>query len=154
MEDLQKAISILLNPAQNYSNEIKQQAAQICEQIINEHKTDYAFFFEILRINNDIYTQFWSLGALESIITRFYLTYDISLRRQLHDFYFLFLEQNSTIVFSNPLICQKFSLIFILVVKVDYPEQWPEAFTSLLKLPNLEICATSLQHKLHYIGIF
>ncbi len=153
MENLQKAIGILLNPKQFYSNEVKQEAERYCQRVIEEHKTDYAFFFQLLEACSDIYFQFWLLSALETILVQYYPGYPPTLRQQLHEYYFLMLEQKPLVVFTHPQIERKYSLLFILLLKADYPDQWPDAFEKLLSLPNLEVCSKDVGAQIKYTGI-
>ena len=151
MEDLQNAISILFNPKQFYTNETKQTAEQYCNKVIEEHKTDYAFFFNLMELYQDLYLQYWLLGALEVIIRQFYPGYPPPLKQQLHEYYFVMLEKKPMIIFANPHITKKYSYLFILLVKADYPNEWPEAFDKLLALPNMESAAQDIGAKFKYI---
>jgi len=150
MEDLQKAISILYNPKQFYSNQTKQEAELYCNKIIADHKTDYAFFLNLLEIFQDLYVQYWLLSALEVIIRQYYSNYAIENRKTLHEYYFTFLEQKPGIVFSNSQLMHKYSFIFTLLVRTDYPEYWPDAFDKLLALQNTENSMKDLNIKLAY----
>jgi len=152
MEELKSVISVLFNPIKFHTNEEKQQAEQYSNNIIQSHKTDYSFFFNLMEMCPDIYIQFWALSALEVIIKQHYPSYPIELRKQLHDLYFLMLEKKPMIIFGNQLIEQKYSFLFILLLKADYPQYWPEAFDKLLTLLNIEICLQDINAKFKYIG--
>lgn len=152
MEDVKRAILLGTNPQQNYSNEIKQQAQKFLENIIVEHSKDHQFFFQLLKSDTNTFIKFWALSGLETILRNYYSGYTAPLKMQLHEIYFQFLEKEPSVIFSEQCIESKYSLLFSLILRSDYPEQWPDAFTRLLSLLKLEVCSYSLPDKLHYLS--
>ncbi len=150
MEELQKLVHILLNPQQNYSNEVKVQTQAQSEKIIADHAQDCAYFFQVLESSADIYTKFWTIDAICRIVARYYPSYSPALKQQLHDLYFATLERNPMAVLANPCIENRYALVFVGLIRASYPTVWPSAFVKLLSLLCTELAGKSIEHKLRY----
>ena len=147
MEELQKLVHILLNPQQNYSNEVKLHTQATCDKLIAEHAQDYSFFFSIIQSTDDPYLKFWAIGALGSVVEKFYAAHPVELRAKLHELFFAFVETNPAALFANTFIENRYALLFISIVKADYPTHWPDAFGRLLGLLNSKISDFALKIK-------
>lgn len=146
MEELYKTIEELLNPKQNYPNEIKVETQGYLEKIICEHASDCNYFFSLLNVGTGMYVKFWAVGALEQIILKYYNSYTKQMKDQFHDLYFNLLLNEPSVVLCNPHVESKYALLFILLVRSDYPTQWPDAFTRLMILLKQQSLSSQLRY--------
>lgn len=133
----------LLNPKENYPNEVKVRTQEYLESVISSHSQDCGFFFKLLHDTPSPYVKFWSLSALEKIITSHYQTYDLQTRAKLRVVYFDILEKRPDLVLCDAHIEHKYALLFILLVRADYPSVWPDAFLRLMSLLKISCDAAS-----------
>lgn len=154
MEELCKIIEELLNPKENYPNEIKVKTQEYLENIISAHQADSGFFFALMKESPNLYVRFWALSALEKIITNQYVNYDFETRAKMRNLYFDILLNYPGLVLCDAHIEHKFALIFILLVREDYPTYWPDAFTNLLSLLKIPSNDPVSPLKFQYLSIF
>jgi len=150
MEELQKLVHILLNPTQNYSNEIKLNTQIACNKIIETHSLDYAFFYNLIQTTSDPYIKFWAIGSLGTIVEKFYNNHSIALKQNMHNLYFSILESNPAAILSDNFIENRYALLLISIIRADYPIKWPDAFTRLLGLLNIKSAMENMALKLKY----
>eukprot|EP01022_Parablepharisma_sp_SALTPOND_P000947 TRINITY_DN105311_c2_g1_i1.p1 TRINITY_DN105311_c2_g1~~TRINITY_DN105311_c2_g1_i1.p1 ORF type:complete len:550 (-),score=42.74 TRINITY_DN105311_c2_g1_i1:2202-3851(-) len=148
MEELQKLVHIALNPQQNYSNEVKFHTQAQFDKIIADHSQDCDFFFNIIRSTTDPYIKFWAIGALGSIVEKFYPSYPVSLKQSLHESYFALLESSPAVILTDTFIENRYALLFISIVKIGYPADWPDAFKKLLGLLDSKAVASDFAYKI------
>jgi len=151
MEDLTNAILTQLNPKPGTSGEMQVNAKAYCMKVIQNHHKNYLYFFNLFQTSSDIFVKFWSLGAIEEIIKNYYNAYDVPLRKQLHECYLQIIERQPAIILCSPYIEAKYASLFCTLLKEDYPNYWPDAFTRLLSLLKLEVC-TNPSAKMQYIS--
>ena len=152
MDELTYAILTQLNPKFGVSAELQSKAKDYCAKVIQEHYSDYMYFFTLLQGASDIYVKFWSIGALEEIINNYYNKYDAGSRHQLHECFLSILEKEPGTVLCSPYIESKYANLFCLILREDYPESWTDAFTRLFSLLQLQVCATTPPVKIKYIS--
>jgi len=152
MDDLTRAIMIQLNPTPDITPEIQFSAKSYCTKIIQDNRKNISYFFDMMQSSPEIYVKFWTISALEEIVTNYYHEYDIALRQQLHNFYFQILEKFPGAIFCSPYIESKYANLFCLILRQDYPDYWADAFAKLFQLLQSELCASTPSLKIQYIG--
>ena len=152
MEELQRIIHITLNPQQNYSPEIRLQTQAQCDKIILDHAQDFAFFFNIIRSASDSYVKFWAIGVIGQIVERFYSSYPLLLKESLHKMYFDVINECPISIFSDSFIENRYALLFITILKVDFPFEWENAFEMLFKITSNQIASKDFTVKIKFIG--
>ena len=152
MEQLTYAIMAQLNPRPDVTPAIQSTAKAYCAKFIQDNRKNFGCFLDLLQTSPDLYVKFWSIAALEEIVTTYYQEYDVALRQQVHECFFQVLEKQPGTVLCSPYIEAKYANLYCLAVRQDYPEYWPDAFSRLLSLLQLPVCATTPAAKIKYIG--
>jgi hypothetical protein len=145
--DLEKAIQVLLNPSGTEPVELKQQAQLYCDKLISENYSNWKSFFQLFWEGTNDYIKYWSLQALEQIIKLYYRHFPTTEKAEFHTYFFKLLEEKHDKILIK-FFATKYCLIFIELIKHDFPGVWGNAFTqliSLLKLPAAENSETKLK---------
>ena len=152
MENLQYAILAQTNPTPDITPEIRAQTKTYCQSIIEQNRKNSQFFFDLLQSSANVYMKIWAIGALSEISTQYYGEYDATMRNQVHEYYFQILERNYLAILSDVYTTNSYANLFCLILRQDFPEIWPTAFTRLFSLLNLEICTTNETEKMRFIS--
>lgn len=80
--------------------------------------------------------RYWLLQAIVDIINQSYsqVFSTSEAKNTIHDVYFKVLQQYPQAVMGKKHYASKYALIFIMLVREDFPERWGDAFTQLLQL--------------------
>ncbi|CDW81505.1 exportin-t [Stylonychia lemnae] len=129
------AINILYNPSK-VSQDIKQQAQEYCNGFIKQYAANVVDFFNFFIETEDQAMRFWLLQAIVEIINNYYNQVIVSpeQKQMLHQVYFSLLKDKPQIVFLQKHYMTKYALVFVLLIREDFPNNWPEAFSELLSL--------------------
>ena len=152
MEELGRAIEMLLNPRQNYTNEVKAATQDYLEKVIVDNQRNFTFFFTLLATSTDVHVKFWAVGALEKLMATQSAEFTTPQKQELHSLFFQILLLRPAVVLGHPHIEHKYALLFILLVRADYPVLWPDAFSLLFSLLTTPAAQQDLALKLGYIS--
>ena len=135
MASIEQAINALFDPTQ--PQHIKQAAMALTEST-KQDPTFYKFAMQkVLEINLDLPNSvtyiFWYLQALEELLNKFYPSFIPSAHLEVQSFLFMIIESRIDIIQKHYGILNKFALLYVRAIQVDFPELWPLAFQVLLE---------------------
>lgn len=139
INELENAIKILLEPSQA-TPQYKQQALEYTNSFIDQHFNEWRAIFTLLTSEtSSFYVKFWCLQSLTTIVNRYFpQAFHDADRVEFINTFMAILKTQPQLVFSARHIEIKYALLFVTLVKKEYPHLWKNAFVDLLALMNIE----------------
>ena len=139
MASLEQAISVLFDPMQ--PQHIKASAMELTESA-KQDPVFYKFAMQkILEVNldlpNSVNYLFWYLQALEELLNRSYCQFPPQAHCEVQAFLQMIIDSRLDIIEKHYGLLNKFALLYVRVVQVDFPEQWEQAFQLPLERASL-----------------
>jgi exportin-T len=135
MASIEQAISVLFDPRQ--PEHVKKSAMSLTE-LAKQDPFFYKFAMQkISELSNEakqsLNLYFWYFQALEEQIRKFYPSFPIESRMELHSFLSSILETRIDILQVHISILNKFAVLYVRVIQEDFPTIWPSAFSLLMQ---------------------
>lgn len=134
MASIEQAINALFDPLQ--PEHIKKSAMDLID-LAKQDPEFYKFAIQKitelnLEVPNSLYHLFWYIQSLEEIISRNYTLYPQTMHLEIQAFLFMVIESRIDIIQKHYGILNKFSVLYVRVMQVDFPTAWPQAFQLLI----------------------
>ncbi|OMJ90682.1 hypothetical protein SteCoe_6966 [Stentor coeruleus] len=134
MVSFEQAINILFDPSQ--PQQIKKSAMEMTEaakQSLEFYKFAMQKVIELnLEFPNSLNLLFWYLQALEEVINKNYKEFPHPAHTEIQNFLFMVVDSRLDIIQKHYGILNKFSVLYVRVLQVDFPVSWPLAFQILI----------------------
>ena len=133
-------------------NESAQKLAHTyCREFIHTYHKDPIQFFKIFATTASEQTQFWSLTALQTLLSDYYGAYDLNDKKNMHTSFIELLKGGMQIISKKKYLMQKLAFLYLIMVKHDYPEI---DSTLLAQLFDIQEQEPDQLVKANYIGIY
>eukprot|EP00347_Sterkiella_histriomuscorum_P020494 403337586 len=135
----QKIKDKLKEVAPNCFQQVREQAQSFCNGFIQSNAANLIDFFSLLAQTDNQAMRFWLLQAIVEIVNNYYgqVIVTAEQHQMLHQVYFSLLKEKPEIIFALKHCQNKYALIFVSLLREDFPQMWPEAFQELLSLVKL-----------------
>lgn len=134
MVSFEQAINLLFDPSQ--PQQIKKNAMEMTE-VAKQNPEFYKFAMQnIIELNlespNSLNLLFWYLQALEEVLNKSYHHFSPPAHTEIQSFLFMVVDSRLDIIQKHYGILNKFSVLYVRVLQVDFPVSWPLAFQILI----------------------
>jgi len=129
-----KAAIAILQHTSDFSAQKLQEASQFCEDFVTENAANLPSFLQLYSSCGDEVMQYWLLDAICKVVQQHYEKVNDAAKQQMQKAYFQLIVEKPELVLSKKYTINKYALIFVLLVKRDFPGNWQDAFQELLSL--------------------
>jgi len=136
MDDFEKAIRVIFTQDPSITPAVREQATNYCDAI-KARPDCWSFCWEQFSQRDCMEVRFWCLQALPPTVVKI----SVDQRRDLRSRVLTWMRDRAPAVQEDVVLRNKIALVYVALLKTDYPCDWPSAWTDLIALlekgPNL-----------------